>query len=200
MSDERRQSNKRRKTIDSFDQRAGTRVSRITRFDKKLNEHDSDGEDNNVDRQLVAATNRVTVKPQEAEAERPAFTIPPELEGAAADAGKDLRTRFQAVLSKPKAAQKTARIFLRGLRGPRNKPGRKPHPRTTKALRLLESLELQRVPKRNRWQTICHQVIPDWPYLTPEQRSGAAKVLQDRVYARRRMLRQRERRARELKK
>jgi hypothetical protein len=175
----------------------------MTAFDKlKLNEHqsDEDGARADQDHPDAARPSCETAKPLETPPAQTACAIPPELERAAADAGKDLRALFQVVLSEPKAAQKTARIFLRGLRGPRKKPGRKPRPSTTKALRLLESPELQRLHKSKRWHTICSQVIPEWPYLTPEQRSGAAKVLQDRVYARRRMRRQRrERRAQKLK-
>lgn len=169
----------------------------MSKFDKlKLNEHNREGNGVSMDHHAATSTT-VTAEPLEI---APESAIPPELERAAADAGAGIRNRFQAVLSKPKAAQKAARVFLRGLRGPRKKPGRKPHPSTTKALRLLESLELQQMPKARRWQSICKQVVADWAQMTPEQRSGAAKVLQDRVYARRRMRRQRrERRTREVR-
>jgi len=161
----------------------------MTTFEKsKVTEHGGQGDGGSLDQRATAATRTApTAEPPKTPS---APAIPPELQQAVAAFGADIRSRFPA-LSEPKAAQRTAHVFLRGLRGPRNTPGRKPYPATTKALRLLESLELQQMSKKKRWQAICKQVIPDWAQLTAEHRSGARRILQDRVYARRRKRRQR---------
>jgi hypothetical protein len=171
----------------------------MTMFDKfELNEQGPDSGTGTADG--VGGDHHAADAAATAEAARPAPAIPPELERAAADAGASIRSRFQVALSRPKAPEIAARVFLRGLRGPRKKAGRKPYPNTTEALRLLEGRELEHIPKSKRWAIIYRRVIPGYGGMPPEQAAGAAAVLQGRVYSRIRMRRRRkqERRARAL--
>jgi len=117
----------------------------------------------------------------------------PQLDQAAAKAAAKIRRRFRKDLIKPGVPRHVARIFLRRLQGGPQKPGRKPYPNTTAALRLLAAPELSDLPKPKRWKAIYARVIQNWPTMTPEQRQAAAVVLRDRVRARLRMRRRRQR-------